>query len=33
MTLPALGPVPIPEDNPMSEAKVNLGHQLFSTSA
>jgi len=29
MTLPALGPVPIPEDNPMSEAKVNLGHQLF----
>jgi cytochrome c peroxidase len=29
MTLPTLGPVPIPEGNPQSEAKIKLGHQLF----
>jgi cytochrome c peroxidase len=29
MKLPTLPAVPIPEDNPMSDAKVNLGHQLF----
>ncbi|HET9956333.1 MAG TPA: cytochrome c peroxidase [Polyangiaceae bacterium] len=29
LTLPTLPPVPIPADNPMTEAKVKLGHQLF----
>ncbi len=29
MKLPTLGAVPIPEDNPMSDEKVSLGHQLF----
>lgn len=29
MTFPTLGPVPIPEDKPQTEAKVRLGHQLF----
>jgi cytochrome c peroxidase len=29
MKLPTLGPVPIPETNPMSDEKVALGNQLF----
>lgn len=29
MTLPTLGPVPIPANNPMSEAKIKLGQALF----
>src|SRR5689334_16193730 len=29
MTLATLGPVPIPEANPQSDAKVSLGNQLF----
>lgn len=29
MKLPTLGPVPIPENNPMSEAKIKLGQALF----
>lgn len=29
MDLPTLGPVPIPEDRPQTDAKVKLGHQLF----
>lgn len=29
MKLPTLGPVPIPETNPMSDDKVALGNQLF----
>ncbi|MGC4095383.1 MAG: cytochrome c peroxidase [Polyangiaceae bacterium] len=29
MKLPTLGPVPIPESNPMSEEKTALGQQLF----
>lgn len=29
MKLPTLGPVPIPESNPMSDEKVALGNQLF----
>lgn len=29
MKLPTLGPAPIPESNPQSDAKVSLGHQLF----
>lgn len=29
MKLPTLGPVPVPADNPMSDAKVKLGHALF----
>ena len=29
MTLPTLGKMKIPEDNPQSDAKIKLGHQLF----
>lgn len=29
LRLPTLGAVPVPSDNPMSEAKVSLGQQLF----